>query len=279
MTILITGGTGKTGFRLAQLLHENDHSILLASRSGKAPAPFRSVKFDWSEAKTFENPFKADPNIDKIYLIAPPIFDSLPTVKPFIDLAISKGVKRFVHGSSSTMDKGDIVDGKVHEYLVDVGVDYAIIRPTWFTDNSGTFYLSSIRDKDEIPTVAEDGRVAFVGVDDIAKAAYDALVSDKSPNTEFFVVGPQLYSYDEVAGLLTDLLGRKISHKRLIHQDSKVFWEGFGLTSDYASMLTSMEAKIAEGYEEGILKGSGVIVGRKSLKDYLVGNKKLWIKS
>ena len=214
MTTFVTGGTGKTGSRLAQLLHDNHHSVLVASRSGSVPAPFNGVKFDWSDSSTFENPFNVDPKIDKLYLIAPPIFDSLPVVKPFIDFAISKGVKRIVHGSSSAMDKGDIVDGKIHEYIVDCGVDYAIIRPTWFIgeqnlqlvqehllilpENLGTFYLSSIRDKDEIPTVAEDGRVAFVGVDDIARAAYEALVADKRLNTEYFVVGPTLYSYNEV---------------------------------------------------------------------------------
>jgi len=136
MTILITGGTGKTGGKLAQLLHTNNHSVLVASRSGVAPEPFKAIKFDWSDEKTFNNPFKADSNIDGIYLIAPPVFDALPIVKPFIDFAISKGVKRFVHGSSIAMDKGDIVDGKIHEYIVDSGIDYTIIRPTWFIENS-----------------------------------------------------------------------------------------------------------------------------------------------
>ncbi|KDR72552.1 hypothetical protein GALMADRAFT_73711 [Galerina marginata CBS 339.88] len=279
MSILITGGTGQTGGRLAQLLHANNHSVLVASRSGVAPEPFKAVKFDWSDEKTFGNPFKVDSNIDKIYLIAPPIFDSLPVVKPFIDFAISKGVKRFVHGSSSSMDKGDIVDGKIHEYLVDSGVDYTIIRPTWFIENLGTFFATSIRDSDEIITVAKNGRVAFVGVDDIAQAAYHALVAKESLNTEFFVVGPDLYSYDEVAAILTNQLGRKITHRRISHKESRRLWEGFGLTPEYAAMLTTMEAKISKGYEEAIAKTNKTIIGQKRLTDYIAANKALWIKS
>jgi len=142
MTTLITGGTGKTGGRLAQLLQENDHPVIIASRSGTAPSPLKAVKFDWLDSSTFKNPFNAANDIDKVYLIAPPIFDSLPVVKPFIDYAISRGVKRFVHGSSSAMDKGDITDGKIHEYLVDLGVDYTILRPTWFIGLPSLFRFS-----------------------------------------------------------------------------------------------------------------------------------------
>lgn len=65
-------------------------------------------------------------------------------------------------------------------------------------DNLGTFYLVGIRDGDEIPSVTEDGRVPFVGVEDIARAAYDAIVASDSWNKEVFVVGSELFSYDEV---------------------------------------------------------------------------------
>ena len=57
---------------------------------------------------------------------------------------------------------------------------------------------NSIRVHNEIGSVAKDGRVAFVSVDDIAKAALDALLDKKSWNTDRYVVGPELLSYDEV---------------------------------------------------------------------------------
>ena len=38
-----------------------------------------------------------------------------------------------------------------------------------------------------------------MGTGDIARAAYDALVDEKSPNTDYYVVGPTLYTYDEVS--------------------------------------------------------------------------------
>ena len=133
MTILITGGTGKTGLKLAHLLNKAGHTILLTSRKGQVPHPFKGVKFDWLDPSTFTNPFNADRAIDRVYVVGPVgVFDTLPHVKPFIDLAVTKGVKRFVVLSASAIPKGGPVAGKVHEYLEKIGVDYAVLRPTLF---------------------------------------------------------------------------------------------------------------------------------------------------
>jgi festuclavine dehydrogenase len=132
MTTLITGGTGKTGLLLARLLTDAGHPVLLTSRKGEAPAPFNAVKFDWYDRTTFENPFAADPTIDRVYIIAPDSLHPGPIAKPFIDLTIAKGVKRFVllggtHQSSESLDTGE-----VQKLLEESGADYAVLKATWF---------------------------------------------------------------------------------------------------------------------------------------------------
>jgi uncharacterized protein YbjT (DUF2867 family) len=133
MTIFVTGGTGKTGLVLSRLLKAANRPALIGSRSGTAPFPYKAVKFDWFDNKTFENPFKADPNIDGVYLVVPSVIGQLHIVRSFIDLAISKGAKRFVLLTGSQVEIGDPpLMGKVHEYLVNIKVDYTVLRPTWF---------------------------------------------------------------------------------------------------------------------------------------------------
>ena len=135
MTVLVTGGTGKTGLILSRLLKEANQSVLICSRSGTAPNPYKAVKFDWFDDKTFENPFKMDSNIDRVYLVVPSVIGQLCSVKPFIDLAISKGVKRFVLLTASQVEiRSPVLTlmGLVHEYLLDIKVDYTVLRPTWF---------------------------------------------------------------------------------------------------------------------------------------------------
>lgn len=145
-TILVTGGWGKTASRVAKLLSARGVPVQIASRRGAdaIPAEYKSqypsltgVTFDWTNASTHINPFNAvDPDvpISAVYLVAPAVLDIIGAMKLFIDLAIEKGVKRFVLLSAAGMEKGGWGYGKVHEYLVDggLGVDYCILRPPWF---------------------------------------------------------------------------------------------------------------------------------------------------
>jgi len=279
MTILITGGTGKTGLKLAHPLNKAGYPILLTSRKGEVPHPFKGVKFDWLDPSTFINPFNVDPAIDRVYVVGPVgLFDVLPHVKPFIDLAVTKGVKRFVVLGASLIPKGGPVAGKVHEYLEKIGVDYAVLRPTLFMENFATGPVSpdSIREHNEIGSVAKDGRVAFVSVDDIAKAASDALLDKKSWNTDRYIVGPELLSYDEVAALLSQVLGRKITHKRLTEEESLFIWTSVGVTVELAKALINMEAEVADGAEVTVFENDNKIVGKKRLREFLETNRELW---
>ncbi|KIM42280.1 hypothetical protein M413DRAFT_70555 [Hebeloma cylindrosporum] len=281
MTILITGGTGQTGSQLARLLDIAKIPFVIASRSGSVPAPFEGVKFDWFDESTYRNAFDLRSDIDKVYLVLPPLVDPTAIAKSFIDFAISKGVKRFVLLSATVMEKGGAETGKVHELLAESGAEYVVLRPTWFVENFGTAFATVIRDFDSIPTVTRDGRVPFVGVEDIAKAAYDALVStEKGLKTDHYLLGPQLYSYDEAAALLSNILGRTITHKRVSPEESTATFERLGIQHEYAAMLTSVALKAASGEEEAIFtdKKEKAIVGEEKLEDYFEANKEVWAK-
>lgn len=132
MTTLITGGTGKTGLILAKLLTDAGRPVLLTSRKGEAPAPFKAVKFDWYDSSTFENVFLADSTIDRIYVIAPDTLNPGPVAKPFIDLAIAKGVQRFVMLGGTHQSSGSLDTGQVHALLEESGADYAVLKASWF---------------------------------------------------------------------------------------------------------------------------------------------------
>jgi len=277
MTVLITGGTGRTGSKLARLLQSSGHSVLIASRAGAAPEPFSAVKFDWLDQNTFENPFKADSKIDRVLLVAPSVYNALEVMKPFIDLAMSKGAKRFVFISGTTGEKGSPPFGTIYEYIDSIGADYTILRATWFMENFSTFFYHSIREKNEFVSATGDGFSAFVATDDIAKAAYDAIIAEKSPNTDYFVVGPKLYTYDDAAAILSDVLGRKIIHRRISSDEAKAMYTSLGMPANFAAFLTSLEVGTAQGVEEDAFKSKKAIIGKKDLRDYFEVNKQAWI--
>lgn len=132
-TVLLLGGTGKVSSRIALLLSSAGYSTLLASRSGTSPTlpNVSGVKFDWGDTSTYSTPFSSP--ISAIFLVGPPIIDMFTPMKTFIDLALSKGVKRFALLSASLLD---VADGpamsRVSKYLSEKVPEWAVLRPTWF---------------------------------------------------------------------------------------------------------------------------------------------------
>jgi len=53
-------------------------------------------------------------------------------MKAFTELALTKGVRRFVFLSGSIVNDDYPSLKQFHQYLANLGVDYAILRPTWF---------------------------------------------------------------------------------------------------------------------------------------------------
>ena len=138
MTILITGSSGKTARRLAALLKPS-HEILIASRSGANVDGIPAVKFDWTDPATYSSPY-SHPQVGPIkavYLVTQPgTMDPFSTMKPFIDTAKAHGVERFVLLSTTREDETTPGTGKVHAYLKGLGVQWAVLRPTWFMGRS-----------------------------------------------------------------------------------------------------------------------------------------------
>ncbi|KAJ7669668.1 hypothetical protein B0H17DRAFT_1171071 [Mycena rosella] len=200
MTILFIGGTGKSATPLAHLLVQANKPVLLATRSGKVPAPFTGA---------------LDATIDRIYRIAPRVVDMLPPMKAFIDFAIKKGVKRFVLMSPALLEAGGPGMGLVHAYLASLQVEYCVLRPSSFFDNLALIYSDGIRANDEILSAAEGGLIEYISTDDIVGVAFKALVDDVIEDTQPIPVGPELFSYDQIARMLSEVLGREIKHKRL----------------------------------------------------------------
>ncbi|KAF5318458.1 hypothetical protein D9619_010662 [Psilocybe cf. subviscida] len=274
MTTLITGGTGKTGLILAKLLTEAGHPVLLTSRKGVAPAPFKAVKFDWYNQSTFAAPFdfKAE--------VADDAGPAGPIAKPFIDLAIVNGVKRFVLLGGTHQSSGSLDTGEVQQLLEESGAEYAVLKATWFQENFGTAFVDSIRDNDEISSSMGDGLAPFVSTRDIAQAAFDCLTVEKLGQQEILVLGPELLSYDDAVKTLSSVLGRQITHNRISPEQATSNLIGVGLPEDLASFIVFLEQGTAEGKDKKFFEkdDSKKIIGKHSLLEYFKENRELWVK-
>ena len=105
----------------------------MTSRSPPAAPKFPTTRFDWLDDTTWEAPFQqTSGQISAVYLVSPPVTDPLPPMSRFIDFARARGVRRFVLLTASAIPRGGIGMGKVHDYLASLGVEYCVLRPTWF---------------------------------------------------------------------------------------------------------------------------------------------------
>jgi len=133
MTILLTGGTGKTATRIADLLHATNIPFLLASRRGPDTATqgHPSVKFDWTDEATWKTAFDNN-NIQAIYMIGPQVSQPWVPMIKFVDFAREHGVKRFVLCAGTTAALGKAGMGRVWEHYMKTGVDFCTLRPSCF---------------------------------------------------------------------------------------------------------------------------------------------------
>ena len=247
--VLLTGGTGKTGSRLAQQLIEAGHPVRIASRSGAGILGAQGVRFNWLEDSGHEAALQG---VRSVYLVAPAgSMEPHSVMAPFIERAMQSGVRRFVLLSASLIEEGGPAMGETHRMLREAAPEWAVLRPTWFMQNfSEGPHAATIRDESRIYSATVQGRVPFVHADDIARVALRALTDEAPHNTDHIITGPQVLAYSEVAAIIGEALGKPIEHAALSEAELSARWAGLGLPGEYAAMLASMDTAIAHGAED-----------------------------
>ncbi|KAF7374030.1 NAD(P)-binding protein [Mycena sanguinolenta] len=266
MTILVTGSTGKTGHCIVDLLR--DCSVITVSRQ-----PGYSVYFDWEDPATYILPFEAARDtVMSVQLIIP---THIPTqnVHEFIDLAVSKGVKRFVLMSGSLDIPEDPIQGPIRAHLRNTGLPFCVLRPSRFFENFSEM-PESIRDHDKIVSATGTASIGFVSCEDIARVAVDCLLTEAPHCAEHIIVGPELLSFDRVAECFSDVLRRSITHESISVAAQKDSW--FGLPDDFIKLMGFVEEMTAAGGEEAVYATETKIIGKKTLTDFVQENVDLW---
>ncbi|MGA0601085.1 ergot alkaloid biosynthesis protein [Caulobacter sp. KR2-114] len=256
--ILVTGGTGKTGRRLALALAARGARPRLASRTAEGPD---TVRFDWNTPATWE---PALSGVGAAYLLAPQAApETIAAVIAFSDRAIAAGCRRLVLLSASLLPLGGPGHGQIHAWLAEHAPEWAVLRPSWFMQNfSEGQLLGPIRAEGAIYTAAGDGRVGFVSADDIAACAAACLTVPEPPNRDAILTGPRAISYDEAAMIVSRVSGRPVTHHRIGADQLAARHLDHGLTPAAAQGLAMMDLAIAAGAEDRTTGEVQALTGR-----------------
>lgn len=243
--ILVTGGTGTTGRRVAAGLVRLGRETVVATRRPKSE---QERRLDWADPTSAE----AFAGCGAAYLVAPTDrIDHIEVMRPILERAMAAGTRRFVLLSSSLLEPGAPMMGAVHAWLAANAPEWTVLRPSWFMQNfSDGPHAGSIREDGAIYSATGDGRVGFISADDIAEAAVAALISESSPNSDFVLTGPEALGYSEVAAIVSALLPGTVRHIDLAPEALAQRFVAQGLGEPYARTLADLDGAIRAGAED-----------------------------
>ncbi|MEU3355952.1 NAD(P)H-binding protein [Streptomyces sp. NPDC037389] len=254
-TFLVLGATGKTGRRVADRLREAGKTVRAASRSGE-------TRFDWQDESTWA---AALAGVHAVYLVAPTVpSQAWQVVPPFVRQAASAGVRRLVLLSARGIDAAGDDKFLTSEHAVQgSGVEWTILRPTWFAQNfSEAFFLPQILEGVlAVPT--GEGKEPFIDVEDIADVAVAALTRDGHSGKVYELSGPEALTFGEAAAKIAAVLGREI---RFVDLDGEAFLKGSveaGVPEEHAGVLLGLFTAIRNGFDTHLSTGVRDALGRE----------------
>ena len=214
--VLVLGATGNVGQATVDALVGHGIPVRSGSRTpnGAGPRPgVEVVELDVLRPETFG---PAVEGIGGLFLVRPPPVSRVgPTLNALAATALRAGVDHIVFSSVAGADTNKVVPHhRVETYLRDHAPSWTILRPGFFAQNLADAYRQDIVEDDRIFLPAGDGRVAFIDTRDIGDAAA-TVFADPSPHrgSGYTLSGPEAVTFDDVAAILTRLLGRPVRYE------------------------------------------------------------------
>jgi ergot alkaloid biosynthesis protein len=263
--VLVIGATGNTGRHIVSRLTELGFTVRTATRQERPPdSTPEHVRFDWADASSHE---AALSGVDRMYLVAPAMVED-PSVLmvPFIERALERGVRRVVLLSSSAVPEGTPGLGTVHRFIRERAPEWAVLQPSWFMQNFAEarhHHGTSLKRDGVLVTATGDGRVGFVDARDIAEVAVRALADERSHDTAHVITGPQALRYDDIAAVLSQVLGRPIRHVHVDPDEARRHMMGVGMPEQYARLLVQLDEAIARGTEAHVTQTVSRVTSRE----------------
>jgi uncharacterized protein YbjT (DUF2867 family) len=198
--ILVIGGTGKTGRKVAGKLLEAGHNVRIGSR-------FVDPVFDWNDSKTWTRALRG---MDKVYITFQPdlaVPGALEAIEELTKLAKKSKVKKLVLLSG----KGEREAELCEQVIIHSGIDYTIVRASWFNQNfSESFFLEPILEG-FVALPQAGAKVPYVDTDDIADVVVKALLYDEHNGKTYQLTGPRLLTFRDVISEISKATGRDIA--------------------------------------------------------------------
>ncbi|MDA0631968.1 NAD(P)H-binding protein [Nonomuraea sp. MCN248] len=253
-TILVLGGTGKTGRRVAAALRARGVRVRAASRRGETP-------FDWHDHDTWA---PALSGVSAAYLVDSQGPEAAELLAAFAGAAIARGVRRLVLLSSRDWPKlGDERLLASERAVKRSGGAWTILRPTWFAQNfSEDPMLSDPVEAGRVELSAGHGLEPFVHAGDIADVAAEVLLGDGHAGRTYELSGPRLLSFGDAVAEIAAATGRRIAYVPVPPEEYAARLSARGYAADEIRLVNRLLTSIAAGVNAHLSDGVRQVLGR-----------------
>jgi NAD(P)H dehydrogenase (quinone) len=223
--ILVTGATGHLGNAAIQSLLKkgvpaNEITALVRDENKAANLSEQGVQLKTGNYNDYNSLVDALEGVDKLFLISSNdvAADTLLQHKNVINAAKENGVQHIVYLSQEVKDDETTAIPfviQVHrgtaEYIKETGIAYTIFNDTLYADSIGKFAGEGFLENG-IFFPAGDGKVPFIPRTDIGEAAAVVLTTPGHDYKTYAITGNTAYSFEEIAGMLSDITGKKVKY-------------------------------------------------------------------
>jgi uncharacterized protein YbjT (DUF2867 family) len=255
--ILVLGGKGKTGRKVVERLTKRQQHVRVGSRS-------EAIPFDWENRATWADALEG---MDKVYITFQPdlaVPGALEAIEELVKVAQQKNVKKLALLSG----KGEREAELCEQVVVHSGIDYTIVRASWFNQNfSESFFLDPIL-AGHVALPMAQAKIPFVDTDDIADVVVEVLLNEGHDGNIYELTGDRFLTFEEVVADIAKATGRDIAFTPISLPAYTKMMEEVGVPSDYVWLINYLFSEVLGNKEnEVIAHDIENVLGRKP-KDF-----------
>ena len=249
--ILVLGGTGKTGRRVAQRLEARGVPVRIGSRSA-TPA------FDWEDRDTWP---AALAGVGGVYVSFYPdlaVPGAADAVGALAAQAVAAGAERIVLLSGRGEEEAERAEQRVRA----VAPRATILRATWFAQNFSESFMAEGILAGEVALPADGVPEPFVDVEDIADIALAALTGDDHAGELYELTGPRPLTFGDAVAEIAAATGRAIAYVPTPIDAYAAALTGAGVPPVEVALITYLFSEVLDGRNARVADGVQRALGR-----------------
>lgn len=227
-------------------------SVRIGSRNAAIP-------FDWSDQSTWAPVLQG---IDSVYISYQPdlaVPGAADTIRNLAQLAVKSGVTHLVLLSG----RGEEEAQSCEKMVINAGVDWTILRASWFCQNFSEGYLLDPILAGQVDLPVGHVPEPFVDADDIADVAVTALTNNGHAGQVYELTGPRLLTFQQAVQEIATALDNSIQYNQISMDDYKNMMREYQIPDDYIWLISYLFTEVLDGRNASLTDGVERALGRK----------------